>query len=212
MSVTSLFLEMEDKTVLIVGAGSVGLRRARRFLDAKAQVNIVTRSIDDKIKEELISKGAVFYNNDKLDELIEDCDLVVIATNNLELNREIALKAEDKLINCASDITLSNVIVPSTFKIGPVTFSIYTDSKSPLMAKELRKKIQAIITPEDISYIELQEYVRTLLKESVDSQADRKDYMIKINENETIMKLISEGKIDQAKDYAKTIINNINQS
>lgn len=212
MSVTSLFLEMEDKTVLIVGAGSVGLRRARRFLDAKAQVNIVTRSIDDKIKEELISKGAVFYNNDKLDELIEDCDLVVIATNNLELNREIALKAEDKLINCASDITLSNVIVPSTFKIGPVTFSIYTDSKSPLMAKELRKKIQAIITPEDISYIELQEYVRTLLKESVDSQTDRKDYMIKINENETIMKLIGEGKIDQAKDYAKTIINNINQS
>ena len=49
MSVTSLFLEMKDKTVLIVGAGSVGIRRARRFLDAKAQVNIVTRSIDEDI-------------------------------------------------------------------------------------------------------------------------------------------------------------------
>ncbi len=209
MSVTSLFLEMKDKTVLIVGAGSVGIRRARRFLDAKAQVNIVTRSIDDEIKEELILKGAHFYNNDKLDELIEECDLVVIATNNLELNREIALKAEGKLINCASDITLSNVIVPSTFKIGPVTFSIYTDSKSPLMAKELRKKIQSIITPEDINYIELQEYVRTLLKESVANQSDRKDYMIKINENETISKLICEGKIGEAKSYAKTIIKNI---
>ncbi|MEE0490126.1 NAD(P)-dependent oxidoreductase [Methanosphaera stadtmanae] len=33
MTVTSLFLDMEEKNVLIVGTGQVGIRRARRFLD-----------------------------------------------------------------------------------------------------------------------------------------------------------------------------------
>ena len=150
MNVTSLFLDMENKNVLIVGTGQVGIRRARRFLDVSACVSIVTHSIDYDIKIEFINKGAQFYDDDELDDLIKKCDLVVVATDNHELNKEISLKAKDKLVNCSSDISLSNVIVPSTFNIGSVTISLYTDSKSPLMAKQLRKKIQSIITETDI--------------------------------------------------------------
>ena len=210
MTVTSLFLDMEEKNVLIVGTGQVGIRRARRFLDAGAYVSIITHGIDYDIKEEFINKGAVFYSDNALDELIKKCDLVVVATYNMELNREISLKAHDKLVNCASDISLSNVIVPSTFNIGSVTISLYTNSKSPLMAKQLRKKIQSIITETDILFIELQEYVRYLLKKHVSSQDDRKEFMIHVNEDEIVQKLIEEGKLDEAKKYVKCLIEKIN--
>lgn len=209
MGLTSLFLEMKDKIVLIVGTGSVGIRRARRFLDAEACVKIVTRDIDEDIKNEFVEKGARFYDDDMLDDLIEECDLVVVATDDLKLNEEISLKARDKLVNCSSDITLSNVIVPSTFRIGSVTVSLYTDSKSPLMAKELRKKIQNIITPEDILHIEFQEYIRKLLKEQVANQADRKKYMIMLNDDEIIKNYLKEDKLEQAQKYASNIIKNI---
>ena len=69
MTVTSLFLDMEEKNVLIVGTGQVGIRRARRFLDAGAYVSIITHGIDYDIKEEFINKGAVFYSDNALDEL-----------------------------------------------------------------------------------------------------------------------------------------------
>ena len=49
-----------------------------------------------------------------------------------------------------------------------------------MMAKELRKKIQSVITPEDILNIELQERIRELLKNNINSQVERKKYMIKI--------------------------------
>lgn len=203
MGLTSLFFEMENKNVLIVGAGSVGIRRSKRFLDAGANVSIITHNINPETRDELESQGAKFYEDEDRDRLLEECDLVVIATNNLELNREIAEKAKDKLVNCASDISLSNVIVPSTFKIGSVTVSLYTDNKSPLMAKELRKKIQSVITAEDILNIELQERVRQLLKDNVDSQAERKEHMIKIKENNTVQDYLKNGDIDSAVQYVK---------
>ncbi|MBE6486170.1 MAG: bifunctional precorrin-2 dehydrogenase/sirohydrochlorin ferrochelatase [Methanosphaera stadtmanae] len=208
MGLTSLFLDMKDKHVLIIGTGSVGIRRARRFLDAEAKVSIIAHSINQDIKKEFIEKGAVFYSDEDRNRLLDECDLVVVATNNLELNEEIAHKAKDKLVNCASDISLSNVIVPSTFQLGNVTVSLYTGSRSPLMAKELRKKIQSIITPEDILKIELQERVRELLKENIDSQVERKKYMIKINEDENIQKFIQQNDIESATEYVqKELIN-----
>lgn len=208
MGLTSLFLDMKNKHVLIIGTGSVGIRRARRFLDADAKVSIIAHSLDSDIKEEFIEKGAVFYSDEDRDRLLDECDLVVVATNNLELNEKIARKAKDKLVNCASDISLSNVIVPSTFQIGNVTVSLYTGSRSPLMAKELRKKIQSVISPEDILKIELQERVRDLLKENIDSQVERKKCMIKINEDEIIQKFIEENDLESAVEYVqKELIN-----
>ena len=134
--------------------------------------------------------------------------MVVVATNDLELNDEIARKAKNKLVNCASDISLSNVIVPSTFQLGNVTVSLYTGSRSPMMAKELRKKIQSVITPEDILNIELQERIRELLKNNIDSQVERKKYMIKIKEDPNIQKFIKDNDIESAVEYVqKELIN-----
>lgn len=206
MALTSLFLDMKDKNVLVVGTGSVGIRRIRRFLEAEANVYIVTKDIDSEIKDEFITKGAEFCDNDKLDDLIDMSDLVVVATNNLELNRELSIKAKDKLVNCSSNPEISNVIFPSTFYIGDVQLSIYTGSKSPLMAKTLRKKIQSIITPQDLLYIELQEYARKLLKENVPTQEERKEYMIKINEDENIEEYINDDNLDKAKEYVRNML------
>lgn len=203
MGLTSLFLEMKDKHVLIIGTGSVGIRRARRFLDVGANVSIITHNIDDNLKEEFLSKGATFYEDKDRGELLDKCDLVVVATDDKKLNEEISIKARDKLVNCASDISLSNVIVPSTFDIGGVTVSLYTGSKSPLMAKELRKKIQSVITPEDILNIRLQESIRDLLKDNINSQQDRKKCMIKIKNDKQVQKYISNGNLEEAIEYVK---------
>ena len=67
------------------------------------------------------------------------------------------------------------------------------------MAKQLRKRIQSIITEDDILEIELQDYSRSLLKEYVSNQKDRRDYLYEIFENEEIQELIKSRKIDEAK-------------
>ena len=203
MGLTSLFLEMKDKHVLVIGTGGVGIRRARRFLDADAKVSIISHGIDDDIKDEFIRKGATFHGDEDRERLLDECDLVVVATNNLELNDEIARKASGKLVNCASDIQLSNVIVPSTFQLGNVTVSLYTGSRSPMMAKQLRKKIQSVITTQDVLNIELQERIRDLLKENIPTQEERKKLMNEIREDETVQKFLGENDIESAVEYVQ---------
>ena len=67
------------------------------------------------------------------------------------------------------------------------------------MARQLRKRIQSIITEEDILEIELQDYSRSLLKKYVPNQKDRRDYLYKIFEDKKIQNLIESGEIDKAK-------------
>ena len=74
------------------------------------------------------------------------------------------------------------------------------------MARQLRKKIQSIISEEDVLEIELQDYARSILKESVNDQKERREYLYQIFEDEKINDFIKNNQIDEAKDYIDNLI------
>lgn len=203
MGWTPLYLEMKDKKVLIVGSGEVGSRRAIRFLNAGAEVIILGNQIDD----ELITKGASLESADEAEKWIKWADLVVVASGDSNFNQNMADLAEGKLLNRADKPDEGNMIVPSSFFIGDVQISIFTQKKSPLMAKELRKKIQKVISEEDILQLDLQSYTRNILKDKVKGQKNRRTYLYQLLNDENIKNFLEEGKIEEAKSYVDKIIN-----
>lgn len=202
MDWTSLYLKTSDLNVFILGTGEVATRRANKFLDHGANVRLA----GSDLSKELENKGAVLCSTRDVDELVEWSDLVVVASGDKELSEYVAGISEDKLLNRADCPQKGCVIVPTSFNIGEIEISIFTNGKSPLMARQLRKKIQSIITEEDILEIELQDYARSLLKESVNDQKDRRNYLYEIFEDEKINELIKNGQIDEAKDYIDNLI------
>ncbi|MGZ7136177.1 MAG: precorrin-2 dehydrogenase/sirohydrochlorin ferrochelatase family protein [Methanobacterium sp.] len=203
MGWTPLFLQMENKKVLIVGSGEVGSRRASRFLKAGANVTI----IGTKVSEELIKLGAHLKPVQEVEEWVEWADIVIIATGDHELNEKVAKLASQKLLNRADYPQEGNLIVPSSFFIGDVQLCIFTGGKSPLMARELRKKIQDIITGEDILQLELQDYTRQILMEKFENQKMRRDYLYNILDDENVVELLKEGNLEEAKKYIKQHLN-----
>ena len=203
MGLTSLFLEVENKNVFILGTGEVATRRAHRFLDKGANVILAGNSID----EELTKKGAILTPLKDLDEMVKWSDIVITASGDEELCEYIASISQGKLINRADKPERGNIIAPTTFLIDDIEISIYANGQSPLMARELRKKIQSIITEEDILEIKLQSYARNLLKEKIEEQKIRKEYLITILDNEEIKQCLKENKFDEAKGLAEKIIN-----
>lgn len=199
MGWTPLFLQMKNKNVLIVGAGEVGSRRARRFLKADANVVILGR----EIPEELSELGADLKPVQEVEEWVEWSDIVIVATGNQELNEKVAKLAAQKLLNRADYPEEGDLIVPSSFFIGDVQLCIFTGGKSPLMAKELRKKIQKVIKEEDILQLELQNFTRNILKEKIEDQKKRRDYLYEILNDENISKLLNERNLEGAKKYIK---------
>ena len=204
MGWTPLFMQMENKNVLIVGAGEVGTRRARRFLESGADVTVMEKEVPD----DLVALGATFRPLDEVEKWVEWSDLVVIATGDHELNNCVAKLAKGKLLNRADYPDEGNLIVPSSFSIGDVQFSIFTSGKSPLMAKELRKKIQKVITEEDILQLELQNFTRNILKENMNDQKKRRDYLYKILNDKNIKEYLRQGNLEDAKKYIKQQLRN----
>jgi len=203
MGWTPLFLQMDGKNVLVVGAGEVGSRRARRFLEAGANVII----LDRKFPEDLIEFGATFKPLAEIEEWVEWSEIVIVATGDPELNEKVAKLASYKLLNRADTPEEGNLIVPSSFFIGDMQLCIYTGGKSPLMARELRKKIQKVIKREDILQLELQNFTRNILKEKIFEQKKRRDYLYEILNDENIGELLREGNLEGAKKYVKQYLN-----
>lgn len=195
MDWTALYLKTSGLKVFILGTGEVATRRANKFLNHGAIVKLAGNSIN----EELSKNGAELYSTDDVDDLVDWSDLVVIASGDRKLSDYVADISKDKLVNRADFPDNGDIIVPTSFNIGDIEISIFTNGKSPLMAKQLRKRIQSIITEDDILEIELQDYSRSLLKEYVSNQKDRRDYLYEIFENEEIQELIKSRKIDEAK-------------
>ena len=203
MGLTSLFLEVENRNVFILGTGEVATRRAHRFLDKGANVILAGNSIDDELTE----KGAILTPLKDLDEMVKWSDIVITASGDEELCEYIASISQGKLINRADEPEKGNIIAPTSFLIDDIEISIFTNGQSPLMARELRKKIQSIITQEDILEIKLQDYARKILKERIASQKTRKEYLENILDDEEIKQCLKEGKLDEAKGLVENLIN-----
>ena len=202
MDWTSLYFKTSNLNVFILGTGEVATRRANKFLDHGANVKLA----GNDLSKDLEDKGAVLCSTDEVDELVSWSDLVVVASGDNELSEHVSNIAQDKLINRADFPQKGDIIVPTSFNIGEIEISIFTNGKSPLMARQLRKKIQSVITEEDILEIELQDYARSILKEVISDQKQRRKYLYEIFENKQINEYVKDSKIDEAKLYIDNLI------
>jgi precorrin-2 dehydrogenase/sirohydrochlorin ferrochelatase len=205
MGWTPLFLEMDDYKVLIVGSGEVGIRRTRRFLEAGANVVVIGNHVPD----DLLNLGVNVISPKEIDKWVDWADIVVTASADHKLNHDVAKISGKKLLNRADEPNKGNIIVPSSFFIGDVQISIFTGGKSPLMSKELRKKIEKVIKPEDVMQLELQSFARNILKIKINDQKIRRKCLYNILEYKQIQLLLKEGKLEDAKVYVNEWITSI---
>lgn len=202
MDWTSLYFKTSDLNVFILGTGEVATRRANKFLAHGANVKLAGNNLDD----ELVSKGASLVSINDVEKFVQWSDVVIIASGDRELSNHVSKLAKNKLLNRADFPDGGNIIVPTSFNIGDVEISIFTNGKSPLMARHLRKKIQSVITKEDILEIEIQDYARKLLKSKVHNQKKRKNCLYQIFNNNHIRELIDDQKINEAKVYVEDLV------
>ena len=225
MAYLSLYFDVENKNVFILGTGEVACRRAKRFLNKGANVRLA----GDSLNSELLNKGGqlvkIYTNIDDLDsetynkyfdfnkeilkKEVNNADFVVIASGDRALSDYLSSISHEKLLNRADNPNDGNIIVPTSFYIGDVEFSIYTGGKSPLMAKTLRKKVQSIVTEEDILEIELQDYTRKLLKNKLNDSKKRREILYDVLDNPKIKELLKNNELDSAKAEVKSLINNL---
>ncbi len=158
-------LDIQNRNCLVVGGGSVGTRKVMTLLDCGARVVVVSPAVTEKI-EELSNNGQIKLQKRgfKLTDL-DEMFLVIGATDNQELNRQIHTGAErlGMLCNIADRPEDCNFILPSIVNRGDLIIAISTSGKSPAFAKKIRKDLEKEFGKEYAEFLKLMGTIRKKL-------------------------------------------------
>jgi precorrin-2 dehydrogenase/sirohydrochlorin ferrochelatase len=212
-------LVLSNSTVLIIGGGSVGERKAKSLAKECRSIIVASKGFTRGLKvlarkEERIELVKVDFENDNkvergiLDELLPRADLVIIATNNIRLNGDIAEKAKRRgvLVGAVDNPSASDFYFPAVKSVGNVRVAVSTGGRSPAVAKAICRRLSQEITREDLLQVELQDRIRRLAKQRLPTPSARKSAMYKILRNGTVKKLLREGRFKEAVAVGERII------
>jgi siroheme synthase-like protein len=131
-----LGFKLEGAEVLVVGAGAVGVRKARQLCDAGARVTVVSRELlfDPPENVQRVERRSYLYGD------LEGYALVVSATGNPNANDEIVREAHQRgvWLNVVDDPERSTFYFMALHREGDVTVAVTTNGASPALAQELR--------------------------------------------------------------------------
>ncbi len=173
-----VFLNLKGRPSLVIGGGTVAERKVDSLLSAGSQVTLVSPDITDYLQQ-LSTQGAItlkqrmFQDND-----LQQAFIVVAATDNSKLNKQIAELAHQQqtLVNVVDNIELCSYIVPSVVDRSPVTIAVSTGGASPVLARQLRMKLETIVPSSCGQLAAITEAYRDAVKARFETTEQRKKF------------------------------------
>jgi len=216
-------LNLIGKHVIVIGGGVEGSRKVRGLLGQNCKITVITERLNSYLEE---------LSNEKKIEIIKmkiksanvldnyhDIFLILAATDNKELNRQIVEKGRSmkSFVYAADDPPISDFSYASIINIeGVMQVAISTYGKSPIMARKLRIKTERIlrrtIKQSDIENTKLQEFARMAARPRIKTVIERKRFLYSLINNKNIQSLINENKIEEAKVATIELLNHWSDS
>jgi precorrin-2 dehydrogenase / sirohydrochlorin ferrochelatase len=153
-----IFLKLDGRRVLVVGAGTIAEGKIRGLLEAHASVSVVAPEATQQIRY-WAAAGALSWRVAKFEPAdLDGAFLVIVATASGDLNEQIYQEAKlhAVLCNTVDDPEHCDFYYPAVVKRGDLQIAISTNGRSPALAQRLRQELEEQFGPE------YEEWVREL--------------------------------------------------
>jgi uroporphyrin-III C-methyltransferase / precorrin-2 dehydrogenase / sirohydrochlorin ferrochelatase len=151
MSLLSIFLKLEGRRCLLVGAGTVAFEKIGSLLKTGVRLRVVAPQAKPEVHR-LASDGKLQWIEKTFDPSdLDGHDLVIAATDVPEVNAAVYHAALERGIFCNSvdDIPNCDFFFGSVVARGDLQIAISTAGESPAVAQRLRREIDAQL-PQDL--------------------------------------------------------------
>jgi siroheme synthase-like protein len=146
-----LFLKLEGRDVLVVGAGRVAERKIAELVDAKARVRVVAPEASDTVQGLAAARAVrwdarAFEPKDAL-----GAWLIVAATGDAEVQRQVADAAEAQrtFVVAVDDKANASAYGCAILRRGAVSIAISTSGESPALARVIREVLEHALPEAD---------------------------------------------------------------
>ena len=147
-----LFINLENKKVLVIGGGKVAAKKIEKILEYGADITVVTENV---MEEKLLKLENVKIENNqkiendkaKIEKLVKGYFLVIAATDDEELNENIANVCDSNgmLINNVSSKVKMNAMFGGIVKNSEFQIAISTSGKNCKRSRAMKSEIQKVL-------------------------------------------------------------------
>ncbi|MCG8378236.1 MAG: siroheme synthase CysG, partial [Proteobacteria bacterium] len=177
-----LFLKLQDRPCLVVGGGEVAARKTQQLLKAGAQVTVLALEIGSSFEKTCQENDIVLKKQGYDPALLEGIELVIAATDDNNINKQVARDALAKsiLVNVVDDPDSGSFIMPSVVDRNPVMIAVSTGGASPVLARLLRARLETLIPASYGKLASLISRFRDKVKKQFPTIRDRRRFWEKI--------------------------------
>jgi len=173
-----IFLDIEDRDVVIIGGGPVCERKAETMMRYGARVTVVSPNFTPAI-EAWASDGKLRIRRKPYDAGdLDGASIVIASTDDEAVNTQIATDCRKRKIpvNVVDVTHLCEFIVPAIVEQGSIQLAVSTGGKSPALARTLKEDLQKFVGPEYAEINDLLGTLRPSAKRVLPTDTDRKRF------------------------------------
>lgn len=139
-------MNLAGRRCVIVGGGEVAARKARKLLQAGAEVIVVSPEIGPGIGD----LGVEFHRRAYRDGDLEGVRLAFAATDSREVNAAVVREGRERgvPVNVADEFGGGDFALPSTLRRGGLQVAVSTGGASPTLARRVRKSLEGLFEEE----------------------------------------------------------------
>ena len=194
-----VFLSIADRPCLVVGGGATAQRKLTSLLRAGAAVTLVSPQLTETLTRQ--AQAGAFRHQPRPFEPtdVRGMKLVIAATDDATVNRQIATlaKAQDIPVNVVDDPDACTFLLPSIIDRAPVIVAVSSGKTSPVLARLLRTRLEALIPAGYGRLADLCGRYRTRVKDRFSDQRDRRHFWDRVLEG-AVAERIFAGQVDEA--------------
>jgi precorrin-2 dehydrogenase/sirohydrochlorin ferrochelatase len=168
-----MFLKLEGRQVLVVGAGRIGEPKIGGLLETGARIRVISLNASPTVREwaragKLELELRAFTAAD-----LDGAFLAIVATNSRTLNERVYHEAQkrDVVCNVVDVPDLCDFFYPAVVRRGDLQIAVSTAGQSPSLAQKIRQQLEKQFGPGYTAWVaELGETRRLVLASELDKE------------------------------------------
>ena len=196
-------LRLEGRQAVIIGGGSVAVRRAESLVGAHCQVRVIAPEVDPILDTPGIEVEQRPYRPGDL----EGAYLAIAATDDRSVNDAVASEAAERsILFCrVDDVTGSDFTVPAHHRIDVLTIAVSTDGISPKASADLVEHLRGHLDEDWVALLGTMEPFRHEIKKRLKDPVQRQS-LLKQFADEKALRILKEQGDEALADYYRQML------
>jgi len=165
MAYFPMFIDLADRKILVVGGGAIAHEKLEKLVQFTKEITVIAPDLSIETHTLIGEHCLTLYNRPYRTSDIDGFDIVIVATDTIDLHREIWEQTRDMrvLVNSVDDTQYCDFIFPSFVRRDDLTVAFSTGGASPAFAKHIRRWFQNILPDEVGNFLRQMKDLRTQL-------------------------------------------------